>query len=420
MGNKLISEEVKRFNEILKYDPAHILNESEGKISDDIIEKLEPSLPLNKTTSDLESIILLQKTLVDLGKLNKSYGINSDGVDGDFGGDTQKALESTISDTSLTKGNINKFKDFLEENKDKVKNTISDYNEFMETFEEQAGVTKEMYDECMDETIYKKDREIPFRPKRRTCTSEEDMAKGIVKMFPDKDSYDQAVILATMMKEQPGICGYDYNYFGIQSDGDWGESPFPAQFCAKDAEGVRGFASFDNMDEGIKFAENAFTSKRKDWFNKLSVLKIDGDGVKKVEVDLDEYGKELAKLWQTTWNKSLDDETFKRYKKYGYNNRLHKNKLTENEKEIAGDFVDNRGIYKKSVSDLTKEQLKIHDKYKGNLYLTPKRIESSLNSVNDLFKEAYGLIKNVSKDNEGASESPPQYNNNLDIGVPQK
>ena len=219
-------------------------------------------------------------------------------------------------------------------------------------------------------------------------------------MFPDKDSYDQAVILATMMKEQPGICGYDYNYFGIQSDGDWGESPFPAQFCAKDAEGVRGFASFDNMDEGIKFAENAFTSKRKDWFNKLSVLKIDGDGVKKVEVDLDEYGKELAKLWQTTWNKSLDDETFKRYKKYGYNNRLHKNKLTENEKEITGDFVDNRGIYKKSVSDLTKEQLKIHDKYKGNLYLTPKRIESSLNSVNDLFKEAYGLIKNVSKDNE--------------------
>jgi len=399
MKNRLLYEELKRFNEILKYDPAHTLNEGESKISNDIVEKLKPSLPLNTNSSELESIILLQKTLVDLGKLNKSYGINGDGVDGDFGGDTQNALVATVSDTSLTKNNIDKFKDVLEVNEDKVKDTISDYNKFMETFEEQAGVSKEMYEECINETIYKKDREIPFRPKRKTCTSEEDMAEGIVKMFPDRDSYDQAVILATMMKEQPGICGYDYNYFGIQSDGDWGESPFPAQFCARDAEGVRGFASFDDQDEGIKFAENAFTTKRKDWFNKLAVLKIDGDGVKKVDIDLDVYGKKLAELWQTTWNKSLNDETFKRYKKYGYNNRLHKDKLTKNEKEIAEDFVDGRGIYKKSVSDLTEEQKKIHDKYKKNKYLTPKTIKNSLNSVNDLFKEAYELIKNVEGNN---------------------
>ena len=399
MKNRLLYEELKRFNEILKYDPAHTLNEGESKISNDIVEKLKPSLPLNTNSSELESIILLQKTLVDLGKLNKSYGINGDGVDGDFGGDTQNALVATVSDTSLTKNNIDKFKDVLEVNEDKVKDTISDYNKFMETFEEQSGVSKEMYEECINETIYKKDREIPFRPKRKTCTSEEDMAKGIVKMFPDRDSYDQAVILATMMKEQPGICGYDYNYFGIQSDGDWGESPFPAQFCARDAEGVRGFASFDDQDEGIKFAENAFTTKRKDWFNKLAVLKIDGDGVKKVDIDLDVYGKKLAELWQTTWNKSLNDETFKRYKKYGYNNRLHKDKLTKNEKEIAEDFVDGRGIYKKSVSDLTEEQKKIHDKYKKNKYLTPKTIKNSLNSVNDLFKEAYELIKNVEGNN---------------------
>ncbi len=143
MKNSLISEELKRFNEILKYDPAHILNESESKISNDIIEKLKPSLPLNDTSSELESIILLQKTLVDLGKLNKNYGINGDGVDGDFGGDTQDALMKTISSESLTNSNINKFKSVLEENEDKVKDTISKYDTFLEKFIEQAGLSLE-------------------------------------------------------------------------------------------------------------------------------------------------------------------------------------------------------------------------------------------------------------------------------------
>mgnify|MGYP003649077120 FL=1 len=162
MKNRILSEELKRFSEIINYDPAHILNESGGKITDDIIEKLEPSLPLSNTTSDLESIILLQKTLVDLGKLNKNYGIDGDGVDGDFGGDTKDALVATISDTSLTKNNINEFKDVLEDNEDKVKNTISKYDTFLEKFKEQAGVSLEYLETCNKKTNFK---DLKFIPK---------------------------------------------------------------------------------------------------------------------------------------------------------------------------------------------------------------------------------------------------------------
>ncbi|MGB2272288.1 MAG: hypothetical protein ACPH15_04645, partial [Pseudomonadales bacterium] len=61
-----------------------INEDTESESVNSIITKLKPDLPLNDTSDKIESIILLQKTLVALGKLNKTYGIDGDGVDGDF------------------------------------------------------------------------------------------------------------------------------------------------------------------------------------------------------------------------------------------------------------------------------------------------------------------------------------------------
>ena len=95
MKNKLLLEELKRFNKIIGYDPKNpMINEgTESESVNSIISKLKPDLPLNDSSDKIEAILLLQKTLVALGKLNKSYGIDGDGVDGDFGGDTKNALK---------------------------------------------------------------------------------------------------------------------------------------------------------------------------------------------------------------------------------------------------------------------------------------------------------------------------------------
>tara|TARA_R110000803_G_scaffold203656_1_gene269349 strand:+ start:150 stop:1385 length:1236 start_codon:yes stop_codon:yes gene_type:complete len=404
MKNRILSEELKRFSEIINYDPAHILNESGGKITDDIIEKLEPSLPLSNTTSDLESIILLQKTLVDLGKLNKNYGIDGDGVDGDFGGDTKDALVATISDTSLTKNNINEFKDVLEDNEDKVKNTISKYDTFLEKFKEQAGVSLEYLETCNKKTNFK---DLKFIPKVNKCHLNVDIAKTLNELFPDESTITKSAILSVMMKEQgkgKHICAPNNNYAGVQTDsGGWGEKSklFNDQFCAKDKERVRSFASFNNLEDGLEFIKQAFVDKG--WF--ITLLKdVDDESVDLEETELEKISKKNAEIWQTKWNLDLNDDDWKRFKKYGYNpNQLDKS------------FSDSRGIYTKKVSDFTEKEKTLHNNNDKN-YRAPEDIDKSLNSVGKYYKDAYEIFKDLKpntevEDNVGTNGE----NRNIDI-----
>jgi len=404
MKNRLLYEELKRFSEIINYDPAHILNEDEGEITNDIIEKLEPSLPLSNTTSDLEPIILLQKTLVDLGNLNKNYGINGDGVDGDFGGDTQDALVKTISSESLTNSNINKFKVVLEDNEDKVKNTISKYDTFLEKFKEQAGVSLEYLEICNKKTKFE---DLKFIPKVNKCHLNVDIAKTSNELFPDDSTITKSAILSVLMKEQGKgkyICAPNNNYAGVQTDsGSWGEKAklFNDQFCAKDKERVRAFASFNSLEDGLEFIKQAFVDKG--WF--ITLLKdVDDESVDLEETELEKISKKNAEIWQTKWNLSLNDDDWKRFKKYGYNPNL-----------LDKPFSDSRGIYTKKVSDFTEEEKTLHNNNDKN-YRSPEDIDKSLNSVGKYYKDAYEIFKDLKpntevEDNVGTNGK----NRNMDI-----
>lgn len=400
MKNKLIYEELKRFNQILNYDPENLLNESESKISDDIIEKLEPSLPLSNVSSDLEPIILLQKTLVDLGKLNKSYGINGDGVDGDFGIDTERALEKTISSKSLTENNLDNFKGVLEENEDKVKNTISEYDIFLEKFMKQAGVSLEYLETCNKNTKY---RDLKFIPKVNKCHLNVDIAKTLNELFPEESTITKSAILSVMMKEQGKgdyICAPNNNYAGVQTDSSsWtGEKSnlFNDQFCAKDKERVRAFASFNNLEDGLEFIKQAFVDKG--WF--ITLLKdVDDESVDLEEKELEKMSKKHAEIWQTKWNLDLNDDDWKRFKKYGYNPNL-----------LDKSFSDSRGIYTKKVSDFTEEEKTLHNNNKKN-YRSPERIQVSLNSVGKYYKDAYKIFKDIAPDSSEPIDTSPTLPN---------
>ena len=397
MKNKLLVEELNRFKRILNYDPKNpMINEdTESVISKEIVDKLKPYLPLNDTSDAIESILLLQKTLVALGKLNKSYGIDGDGVDGDFGNDTKNALMSTINTKELSNDNINQFGGVLEKNESKISNVISNYETFIEKFKEMGGVSVDYMTICTTGKGTKRlgsnhwYPELSYVLKRKTCVSKKEMAEALDKTFPDLSILGKSAILSVMIKEQgkgDSICGANYNYSGIQTDsGRWGEldEKISDMFCSKDPTGVRSFASFDSLEDGISFMKIAFD--KKDWFVEL-LKDVSDDEVEQETFDLEEISKKNADIWQTDWNLKLNDEDYEKFKKYGYNPGLKKDTS----------ISDSRGIYKKSVSDFTPEELKLHNSTNLKNYRTPESIQKALNSMSIFFKDSFDIFKEIS------------------------
>jgi hypothetical protein len=402
MKNKLLLEELKRFNKIIGYDPKNpMINEgTESESVNSIISKLKPDLPLNDSSDKIEAILLLQKTLVALGKLNKSYGIDGDGVDGDFGGDTKNALKNTINSTELSDGNVNQFEVVLEKNKSKITNVVSDYETFIEKFKEMGGVSVEYMTICTTGKGTKRLGSNHYYPdlsyvlKRKTCVSKEEMAESLDKTFPDLSIYSKSAILSVMIKEQgkgDKICGANYNYSGIQTDsGRWGEldEKISDMFCSKDPAGVRSFASFNSLEDGISFMKIAFD--KKNWFVEL-LKDVSDDEVEQKTFDLEEISKKNADIWQTDWNLKLNDEDYEKFKKYGYNSNLK-----------GKSFSDSRGIYNKNVEDFTDEEKKLHNNNSRN-YRTPESIQKSLNSVSTFYKKSFDIFKKIRDNKEQIS-----------------
>ena len=398
MKNKLLLEELKRFNKIIGYDPKNpMINEvTNSKSVNSIIGKLKPYLPLNDRSDKIEAILLLQKTLVALGKLNKSYGLDGDGVDGDFGNDTKNALKNTIKSTELTDENVNKFEDVLVNNVSKISNVISNYETFIEKFKEMGGVSVDYMTICKTGKGTKRlgsnhwYPELSYVLKRKTCVSKKEMAEALDKTFPDLSILGKSAILSVMIKEQgkgDSICGVNYNFSGIQTDsGRWGklDEKISDMFCSKDPAGVRSFASFDALEDGISFMKIAFDNK--DWFVEL-LKDVNDDEVERETFNLEEISKKNADIWQTDWNLKLNDEDYKKFKKYGYNPDLK-----------GKSFSDSRGIYNKSVEDFTDEEKKLHDNNSKN-YRTPESIQKSLNSVSTFFKDSFDIFKEL-RDNK--------------------
>lgn len=327
MRNKLLIEELNRFKRILNYDPKNpMVNEQtvvpkkgsptqkkgdleNGGISQKIIHKIKPDLPLDDTSGDIESILLLQKTLVALGKLNKNYGLDKDGVDGDFGDDTKVALKSTIGSTELTNSNINDFSEVLETNEPKISNVLTDYQDFIERYKKMGGVSPDKLEICKTGKGTNRSGSDYYYPnldyvlKRKRCVTKKDMAIAIDKTFPDLNILGKSAILSVMIKEQgtgDKICGPNYNYSGIQTDsGKWGEGKdekISGMFCSKDAEGVRSFASFDTLEDGVSFMKKSFDDK--EWFIKL-LKDVNEDEVEKEGFDLEKVSEKNADIWQT-------------------------------------------------------------------------------------------------------------------------
>ncbi len=400
MKNKLLLEELNRFNKIIGYDPKNPMINEDTESVNLIISKLKPDLPLNDTSDKIESILLLQKTLVALGKLNKSYGIDGDGVDGDFGRDTKNALNNTINSTELSNNNVNQFEGILEKNKSKITNVVSNYEKFIEKFKEMGGVSVDYMTICttgkgterLGSNHYYP--ELSYVLKRKTCVSKEEMADALDQTFPDLSILGKSSILSVMIKEQgkgDSICGVNYNYSGIQTDsGRWGEldGKISNMFCSKDSAGVRSFASFDTLEDGISFMKIAFD--KKDWFVEL-LGDVSDDEVEQGTFDLEEMSKKNADIWQTDWNLKLNDEDYEKFKKYGYNPNLK-----------GKSFSDSRGIYNKSVEDFTDEEKKLHDNNSKN-YRSPESIEKSLNSVSTFFKKSFDIFKELRDNKEEIS-----------------
>ena len=376
-----LKETLKRFNEILKYDVSgkKLITEDEDAsvIVGEIVDSIEPDLPLDQYSNAVESILLLQKTLVDLDKLNKTYGIDGDGVDGDFGTDTSTALYNTIKSKELTADNIDKFEVVLENNKEVLEDTLDNYEEFIEKYKEQAGVSLEYLETCKTDSDFP---ELNFVIKRKQCHLIKDIANTLTEVFPEESDVNKAAILSVMMKEQGKgkyICAPNNNYAGIQTDsGSWGalDEKIDNQFCAKDAERVRAFASFEELKNGLSFIKQSFD--KKEWF--ISLLKdVSDEEVETVDFDIDEISKQHAKIWQTQWNLSLSDDQFNNFESYGYNPNL-KNKT----------FSDKKGIYNKNIEDFSEEELELHNNNKTH-FRSPEKIKKSLDAVSSYFKKAY-------------------------------
>lgn len=380
-----LKETLKRFNEILKYDVSGkvLIEEDEyaSEVVEEIIDTIEPDLPLDEYSNAVESIILLQKTLVDLKKLNKTYGIDGDGVDGDFGGDTSSALYDTIKSKELTQSNISEFEGVLEDNKEELGSTLGNYEKFIKKYKEQGGVSLTSLKTCKTDSDFP---DLDFVIKRKECHTINDIATTLSEVFPDESAINKAAILSVMMKEQGKgkyICAPNNNYAGIQTDaGSWGvlDVKIDNQFCAKDAERVRAFASFEELKNGLSFIKQSFD--KKEWF--ISLLKdVSDEEVETVDFDIDDISQQHAKIWQTKWNLSLSDDQFDNFKDYGYNPNL-KNKT----------FSDRKGIYNKNIEDFTEEELKIHNNNKTH-FRSPERIKKSLDAVSSYFKKAFEYFK---------------------------
>ena len=397
MKNNLLIEELKRFNRLVKYDPKNpMINEdTENSIPKKIIDKLKPDLPFNENSGTIESILLLQKTLVALGKLNKDYGIDNDGVDGDFGSDTKTALKSVINSDELSENNIGVFETFLEKNKSKITNVISDYESFIERFKDMGGVTLDKMEICKTGKGTSRKGSDVYYPnlnyvlKGKKCVTKEDMAKAINNTFPELNILGKSAILSVMIKEQgtgDKICGPNYNYSGIQTDsGKWGEGKdekITGMFCSKDSAGVRSFASFDTLEDGVSFMKKSFDDK--EWFIKL-LKDVNEDEVEKEGFNLEIVSDRNKDIWQTNWNLKLNSEEYENFKNYGYNPNL---KNTS--------FSDRKGIYSKSVEDFTEEEKILHDNNIKN-YRSPKSIQNALNSMSDLFRQSFNIFKKITK-----------------------
>ena len=413
MKNKLLVEELNRFNSIVNYDPKNpMINEQTvvpgkgsttqkevvlGKdgIAQKIVDKIKPDLPLDDTSGDIESILLLQKTLVALGTLKKNYGVDKDGVDGDFGNDTKVALKATIGSTELSNSNIDNFTEVLETNETKISNVLTDYQDFIERYKKMGGVSPDKLEICKTgkgtnrkgSDYYYSNLDYVLKIKR--CVTKKEMAIAIDKTFPDLNILGKSAILSVMIKEQgtgDQICGPNYNYSGIQTDsGKWGEGKdekISGMFCSIDAEGVRSFASFDTLEGGVSFMKKSFDDK--DWFIKL-LKDVNEDEVEKVGFDLEKVSEKNAGIWQTSWNLKLSDEAYENFKKYGYNPKI-KNTT----------FSDSRGIYKKSVDGFTSEELRLH---KSNIeyFRSPEKIQNSLGSMSTFFKNAFDIFKEIKR-----------------------
>jgi hypothetical protein len=102
MKNKLLLEELKRFNKIISYDPKNPLAEGvEDEVTnvERIVEKIKPYLPISKQNNKFLGSSLIQAILVDSGYC--VYGGKCDYIDGDFGTTTEKSLKDFIGKNSL-------------------------------------------------------------------------------------------------------------------------------------------------------------------------------------------------------------------------------------------------------------------------------------------------------------------------------
>ena len=387
MSKNLLKEELERFNEIINYDPSKThIDETKVKVSDNIINKLKSNLPLSKLSDEVESIILLQKTLVELGYIIGGSGLDGDGVDGIFGSDTEKALYKVISDKKLTNNNISEFDKELKKNESKILNVINIFEKFIKKFKEGYGVSKKMLDICKSGVGTKRLGSDKFYPnlkyvlKRKTCVSKEDVAKAINKNFSELDILSKSAILSTMIKEQgvgDNICGTNYNFSGIQTDsGRWKDEKLNKKisslFCSKDDESVRSFASFNNLNDGIAFMKVAFD--KRNWF--IDLLK----DVNKDKVNSDTFDLEKVSKKNSDKNLHILADVKKEIKKTKeFNKFLLKNKLAN--VLIISDTNSMKNINKsarniKDVKLIKEEGTNIYDLFKyKNVIMTSSSVK---------------------------------------------
>lgn len=397
MNKKLLKEELKRFNNIINYNPSNpTINEGNIDLPNEIVNKLTPDLPLNNFSDKIDSILLLQKTLVSLDKDLGDSGIDGDGVDGDFGSKTEKALYNLIKYKELNNTNISKFNKVLKDNESKISDVLTNFDVFINKYKENYGVTTDMLEVCKKGTGTKEGRKgsdafypnLDYVLKKKTCVSKEDVAKALNKNFPDLDILSKSAILSTMIKEQGvgnSICGSNYNFSGIQTDsGRWSDEKLndkiSSLFCSKDDESVRSFASFENLNDGIAFMKVTFDERN--WF--IDLLKdVNKDKVDSETFDLEKVSKNNSEIWQKKWNLKLDSEEYEDFKKYGFNSKLKKQPFT-----YGG------GIYNKSVDELTDEEKKIHNNY-IKYYRSPEKIKQTFDSNSQIFKQSFNIFKSL-------------------------
>jgi hypothetical protein len=382
---KSLNEEINRMKKLFDFDfdyDKHIIKENVSSHVEKIKDKLSGDLPLNEYSSAIDSITLLQKTLVAMGHLNKSYGLDGDGVDGDFGGDTKKGLTSAIGEKELNTGNMDKFTTEMQENQSKLVKTFDNWVTFYKKFEEQGGVKLADINTCKGKTTFKDKKWVPSKA---TCHKITDVAKALNQTMSEYGIVEKSSVLSVMIKEQgkgTHICALNNNYAGIQTDaGSWGGlgELITSQFCKKDDERLRAFASFDDLVNGVTFISNSF--KNKGWFNKID--EINDKEVDVESIDLEGVAGKNADVWQTDWNLKLDADSYKFFKTYGYNSKL-KNTT----------FTNKKGIYTKSVDKLDKDELTKHKSAIGT-YRSPEKIKNSWDSMSKYFKMAFNIFKEI-------------------------